>query len=563
MTRTNAASWTFVFALLAVLAGPVAATADTVAESFESGFGPWRANADIQREWSATRTTAQAHQGFWSINITADGLNDDGTVWIFRQLRLPPGTHHIGLTFHVWKGGEGIVNVNHPIGFIGLREPRLESDFNSSPEGTNFFPKSAAGWSSYSMSRTLNVTSTSTAWVAVGYDITFEDFVTHHFDSITLTGIPTQCGDGVCFFGEDSCNCPADCGSLITAEVCDDGADNDCDGFPDCHDTDCAAAPECQPGCNFNGFCDELETHQSCGADCAGGFITFCNTNGICDQYETSCDCPDDCGPPAASEVPGVTCTDGLDNDCDFAADCNDPDCATDPACQTPPCNNNGVCDAGEDCNGCPADCIAGSSASCGNGICEAADGEDCANCPADCRGVQSGNPNNRYCCGAGGGQNPVGCNDPRCNASGFTCTDAPAVGSCCGDEVCEGIEDSDNCEVDCPAPLCGDGTCDASENRCTCPADCGSPPATETNCTDGIDNDCDGLIDCNDADCASAPACQSSCGNGTCEPGENCQNCAADCPGRQSGPPSGRYCCGNGVLEGPEGDGSICDGNP
>ena len=27
-------------------------------------------------------------------------------------------------------------------------------------------------------------------------------------------------------------------------------------------------------------------------------------------------------------------------------------------------------------------------------------------------------------------------------------------------------------------------------------------------------------------------------------------------------GPPSGRYCCGNGVLEGPEGDGR-CDGNP
>jgi hypothetical protein len=31
---------------------------------------------------------------------------------------------------------------------------------------------------------------------------------------------------------------------------------------------------------------------------------------------------------------------------------------------------------------------------------------------------------------------------------------------------------------------------------------------------------------------------------------------------GKLGGNPAGRYCCGNGVVEGPEGDGSICDGN-
>jgi hypothetical protein len=29
-----------------------------------------------------------------------------------------------------------------------------------------------------------------------------------------------------------------------------------------------------------------------------------------------------------------------------------------------------------------------------------------------------------------------------------------------------------------------------------------------------------------------------------------------------QSGKPSNRYCCGNGVAESAEGNGSICDGN-
>jgi hypothetical protein len=48
---------------------------------------------------------------------------------------------------------------------------------------------------------------------------------------------------------------------------------------------------------------------------------------------------------------------------------------------------------------------------------------------------------------------------------------------------------------------------------------------------------------------------------NGICESGEDCENCD-DCAGVQNGPPSGRYCCGNGVEEPAEGDGSICDGN-
>jgi len=112
--------------------------------------------------------------------------------------------------------------------------------------------------------------------------------------------------------------------------------------------------------------------------------------------------------------------------------------------------------------------------------------------------------------------------------------------------------------------PFCGDALCNGTETQCTCPEDCGAPPSTETGmCTDGVDNDCDLFVDCDDSDCTSDPACDTGpvCGNGTCESGEDCNSCSADCPGVSNGPPSGRHCCGNGVLEGPEGDGR-CDGN-
>jgi hypothetical protein len=229
----------------------------------------------------------------------------------------------------------------------------------------------------------------------------------------------------------------------------------------------------------------------------------------------------------------------------------------------------NDVCELGEDCITCPTDCptFPLPGASCGNGLCEAADGEDCLTCAADCNGKQNGNPSGRFCCG-NGGQNPVGCADSRCTTGGFSCTTVPAGpggSTCCGDLVCESPEDGTNCPLDCGAPpTCGDGTCDPGEDQCSCAADCDAPPLNETGlCTDGVDNDCDGFIDCADSDCLLDPACSGPvCGNGTCEPGEDCNSCSADCDGKQNGPPSGRFCCGNGIPEGPEGNGSICDGN-
>jgi hypothetical protein len=112
-------------------------------------------------------------------------------------------------------------------------------------------------------------------------------------------------------------------------------------------------------------------------------------------------------------------------------------------------------------------------------------------------------------------------------------------------------------------ASYCGDGTCDPGEDQCNCSDDCGVPPSSESTCDDGLDEDCDGYTDCLDIDCDGDPACPTSdCGNGICDPGEDCGTCASDCDGRTTGKPSSRYCCGNGIAESAEGDGSICDGN-
>jgi hypothetical protein len=87
---------------------------------------------------------------------------------------------------------------------------------------------------------------------------------------------------------------------------CTDGIDNDCDGGTDCQDAtgDCNTDPACQ------------------GPSCPDGFCAS--------PIENQCNCPQDCGFP----LPESNCTDNLDNDCDLLIDCNDPDCATNSACQ-------------------------------------------------------------------------------------------------------------------------------------------------------------------------------------------------------------------------------------
>ncbi|MFH2005341.1 MAG: hypothetical protein ABI333_02025 [bacterium] len=59
-------------------------------------------------------------------------------------------------------------------------------------------------------------------------------------------------------------------------------------------------------------------------------------------------------------------------------------------------------------------------------------------------------------------------------------CKDDSVIGDyTCGDGVCNGEEDSSNCDADC-LETCGDGYCQTVESSATCPADC------PVNCGDG-----------------------------------------------------------------------------
>lgn len=99
----------------------------------------------------------------------------------------------------------------------------------------------------------------------------------------------------------------------LSAEICNDGIDNDGDSLIDCFDADCDGTSECSDQSEL--ICDDtLDNDQDGLADCADN---DCSGIGLCGE-----------------EGKTTTCSDGVDNDGDSLIDCADPGCIKNNACR-------------------------------------------------------------------------------------------------------------------------------------------------------------------------------------------------------------------------------------
>ena len=233
----------------------------------------------------------------------------------------------------------------------------------------------------------------------------------------------------------------------------------------------CRADADCDDGV----YCNGAET--CVGSICRAGTPPSCADDGLfCNGSEACDEATKTCGPV------GDPCGGG--SVCDERAD----------LCVAETCGN-AVCDQGENCSSCPADCASGETGSCSacfkgvcNGQCDPKrEGPDCPDCGP------------RYCC---------------------------------GDGACDGLEDVASCAIDC---ACSDNFgCSDNEPCTTDVCDPLTGACTNTWAACGLGDGCCGP-DCTpetDPDCASQCVASSDCNcNGKCGKRESNKTCPWDCP--------------------------------
>lgn len=262
-----------------------------------------------------------------------------------------------------------------------------------------------------------------------------------------------------------------------TVSLPDDGkykcaADSDCggDGFicfhPESASAFCCKPGDegCEPGTAAGGGTGGGTGGGDAGGECPGvDLMTDRNNCGVCLR---ACAATAICTAGTCVAAGETNCVDGVDNDNNGQTDC------VDSSCEARSCGTGCICKAGVK-----------AEAMCTGGTDEDVDGAiDCAD--SDCDTLSCG----QGCACFAGGKSEVGCTDAQDNDgdSRVDCADVEADGG-----------------GDCPAGR----ACKVAPNTSACAAgqcQCNGAvsPSTETQCGDGLDNDCSGTTDCLDLNC-------------------------------------------------------------
>jgi MYXO-CTERM domain-containing protein len=307
--------------------------------------------------------------------------------------------------------------------------------------------------------------------------------------------------------------------------------------------------------------CDNTDNNCSGGTDEG---ITKCGSPLHCPQAETCNGQDDDCdgvvdnGGVCAGCVPSPEICDGCDNDCDGQID---EGIATIPCGQMSPANCSGTISCKTIAGSFPAGtCVAGGGF---NACSNAPATETCDSTDNNCNGIVDDGIASAPCVPAG---TPAGLDygvNSQCKKGHSVCTGGATT--CVGfvgpsAEVCDGIDNNCNGTVDDGATGAGQA-CGVNQPPCTpgttaCVAGvivCQGAVGPQPEKCDGIDNNCNGVID--DGTLTDGP-----------QPGQNgCWPNAGNCcsfplvnPNLHWCPPSGATCNGNGVLTTPCNKGAL-----
>ena len=321
-------------------------------------------------------------------------------------------------------------------------------------------------------------------------------------------------------FDADSFNACDDCNDLLASVYpgapisCGDGIDQDCDGFDEPLDFD------------QDGYSDILCPG---GDDCDDGDATV---NPGTDNDNDGSDSCEDCNDGSDQQFPGNTegwsdpssCADFVDNDCDGFIDQDGVDLDGDGANACNDCDDSDpalapglteVCDDGidQDCDGSDQigdeDGDGAASLFCGGEDCDDSDADRFPGNPEICDGIDqdcSGTPDDAPDLDEDGVAPCDGdCDDTDPSVYQGAIELCDEIDNDCDDVIDEGIvrdSDLDGFEKE----ACGGEDCDDTSVA--------TAPGADEDCSDGLDNDCNGVADEADSQCQQGCSCEAAAGS-------------------------------------------------
>ncbi|UCD15028.1 MAG: S8 family serine peptidase, partial [Candidatus Omnitrophota bacterium] len=146
----------------------------------------WQTEYDYQgRNYEFLKETSLVLDGKESLEMWLNGANDDGTMWVEREIEVEPdetGEQEINVSFWIWQELSDANPWGGAVVYIGETNPEEEEDFEI-VGSLNI----KDGWTEYRYSKKINVAAAGKIWVAVGIKCTWESEGTFWLDKISVT----------------------------------------------------------------------------------------------------------------------------------------------------------------------------------------------------------------------------------------------------------------------------------------------------------------------------------------------------------------------------------------
>jgi hypothetical protein len=164
----------------------------TISQGFEDGLGDWVAGADVPADpnhpgqkvnWTINVVTNQSFAGNHSAQFYIDGSQDDGTIWLTRNITLTPNTtKNITIYFQLWSNNESFNTIANAVTHISTKNASTEADFHIIGAANQ-----AAGWKNYTYTAQVETGASGNVNVALGISAVWETPMTYYIDDVVVT----------------------------------------------------------------------------------------------------------------------------------------------------------------------------------------------------------------------------------------------------------------------------------------------------------------------------------------------------------------------------------------